>query len=404
MSCEVLTVAQVTRQLKDCVEGNFPLVAVRGEASSCTQARSGHVYFTLKDDQAQLRVVIWRGVASRLRFEMSDGMELVVIGPLEVYPARGTYQLVAEEVIPQGIGPLELAFRQLHEKLAAEGLFDPQRKRSLPRFPRRIAIVTSPTGAAIRDLLQVLTRRWPCADVLLLPVAVQGQQAAPQIARALQTAGRLPGVDVIVTGRGGGSLEDLWAFNEEVVARALAASPVPTVSAVGHEIDVTIADLVADRRALTPSEAGEIVVPDEVELRSGLQHLERRLAGSLRERARAARRHLDLLTARRAFAKPCDRIHHQQVLLDEWQDRLVRGMGRHYRREQDRVGTLAAGLHALSPLNVLSRGYSITRIVASGEVVRRAEDVRPGDLLATTLALGEVRSRVEEVPSTNTQE
>ncbi len=404
MSSEVLSVSQLTRQLKDCVEGNFPQVAVLGEVSGCTRARSGHVYFTLKDERAQVRVVIWRGVSVRVRFDITDGMQLVVVGAIEVYPARGSYQIVAEEIIPQGVGPLELAFRQLHEKLAAEGLFDPQRKRPLPRFPRRIAIVTSPTGAAIHDLLQVMTRRWPAVHVLLLPVAVQGETAAPQIARALQVAGRLPGVDVVITGRGGGSLEDLWAFNEEIVARAIATSPVPVISAVGHEIDVTIADLVADRRALTPSEAAEIAVPDQAGMREALRHLQLRLVGSLRERTRAARRTLTQVESRRALTRPFDRIHQQRILLDEWHDRLSRGIQRQHRRGQERLGALVAALNALSPLNVLLRGYSITRRSPTGELVRRAEDVQPGDYVTTRLSAGEILSRVERIQATHTKD
>ena len=252
----ILTVSQLTRQIKDAVEGNFPIAWVLGEVTNCTRAGSGHVYLTLKDDSAQMRAVIWRNTAARLRFDVHDGLEVVAVGPVEVYEARGTYQLVVEQLLPQGIGALELAFRQLCEKLSAEGLFARERKRAVPRFPRRIALITSPTGAAVRDMLQVITRRWMAARIIIVPVAVQGEGAAAQIAAALRSVHLLPDVDVVITGRGGGSLEDLWAFNEEIVARAIHACRIPVVSAVGHEIDVTVADLVADVRALTPSEAG----------------------------------------------------------------------------------------------------------------------------------------------------
>src|SRR5580693_511566 len=279
---EILSVTELTQQLKALVETGFPQVYVEGEISNFSRATSGHIYLTLKDEAAQIRAVLWRSAAARIRFELHDGLHVVAVGPIEVYAARGTYQLVIERLAPQGIGPLELAFRQRYEKLAAEGLFAEQRKRPLPRFPRRIALVTSPSGAAVRDLLQVITRRWPACDLIIVPVPVQGEQAAPAIAAGLRAAARLPRVDVIIAGRGGGSLEDLWAFNEEVVARAIFSCPIPVVSAVGHEIDVTIADLVADKRALTPSEAGELVVPERADVLSDLGHLAVRMESAAR--------------------------------------------------------------------------------------------------------------------------
>ncbi|MCA9078065.1 MAG: exodeoxyribonuclease VII large subunit [Planctomycetaceae bacterium] len=400
---EPYTVSELTRQLKDCLEGNFPLVAVRGEVSSCTHAASGHVYFTLKDEQAQLRVVIWKRTASRFKFDVNDGMEVVAVGAIELYAPRGTYQLVVEELVPQGVGPLELAFRQLHEKLQKEGLFDPSRKRPLPRFPRRIAIITSPTGAAIRDILQVMSRRWPSLNVVLLPVAVQGDGAAPQIAEALQQVSKLDDVDVVITGRGGGSLEDLWAFNEEIVARAIAACPLPVVSAVGHEIDVTIADLVADRRALTPSEAAELVVPDMVELESQLQHVSKRLVGSLREQATSSRRQLELLSSRRVLQQPFDRLRQQSQRLDDWHEQLTRAIRSRTRQAQSQVASMAGSLNALSPLNVLERGYSITQLVETEQVVRRAEDVSVGDQLLTRVHQGQIVSRIESVEQKETK-
>src|SRR5579872_1524938 len=294
----ILTVSQLTRQIKDAVEGNFPLCWVRGQVTNCTRAGSGHVYLTLKDDAAQLRAVIWRNTAARMRFNLHDGLEVVAIGPIEVYEARGTYQLVVEQLLPQGIGALELAFRQLCDKLAAEGLFAPERKRRLPRFPQRIALITSPTGAAVRDMLQIITRRWRAAEIVIVPVAEQGDGAAAQNAAALRAVHRIPGVDVVITGRGGGSLEDLWAFNEEIVARAIHACQIPVVSAVGHEIDVTIADLVADVRALTPSEAGELVVPNRSEVHAELLRLQQHLAQALRSQAAMARAKLEQLASR----------------------------------------------------------------------------------------------------------
>ena len=393
---DVLTVTELTRQLKDCLEGNFPAVAVRGEVSGATKAASGHLYFTLKDETAQLRVVMWKRSAQRLRFDVADGIELVGVGPIELYPPRGTYQLVAEELIPEGVGPLELAFRQLHDKLAAEGLFDADRKRPLPRFPRRIALVTSPTGAAVRDMLQVITRRWRTVDVVVVPVPVQGEGAAAAVAAGLRDAARLADVDLVVVGRGGGSLEDLWAFNEEVLARAIAASPLPVVSAVGHEIDVTIADLVADRRALTPSEAAELIVPDQREIHGQLDAAAARLGSMLRERAVMARKQLELLASRRVLTRPLERIRYGEAQLDDWQARLLRTISRRRERSAADLAEAAASLNALSPLKVLERGYSITQRT-DGTVVRQGSDVQVGETLTTRLHGGQLTTRVESI-------
>ena len=244
---EPLSIAALTAQIKSTLEGRFPDIWVAGEVSNFSRPQSGHCYFTLKDDHAQIRAVMWRGSASRLRFELKDGLEVVCHGAVDVYAPRGSYQLVVKEAQPLGIGALELALQRLREKLAAEGLFDRERKRPLPRFPKRIGFVTSPTGAAIRDFLQVLARRWRGVDVLVIPTRVQGDGAADEIADAVRLANRIrPRLDALVVGRGGGSLEDLWCFNEEPVVRAIAASEIPTISAVGHEIDVTLSDLAAD--------------------------------------------------------------------------------------------------------------------------------------------------------------
>jgi len=398
----VQTVSQLTYQLKDLLENNFPRVWVVGEISGASQASSGHVYFTLKDERAQLRAVMWRSVASRLRFEIQDGLEVVAAGPIEVYPGRGSYQLIVESLIPQGLGALELAFRQLQAKLEGEGLFDPSRKRPLPPLPQRIALVTSPTGAAVRDMLQIFARRWPAVPLVLVPVPVQGEGAAARIAAGIVAAARLPDVDLIIVGRGGGSLEDLWAFNEEVVARAIASSPVPVISAVGHEVDVSIADLVADRRALTPSDAAMISVPDRAEFLAGLQQLQKRLVTSLRQQALRGRMRLESLSSRRVLTRPFDQLHERAALVDEYGERMRRGMRRSLEGCQQRVALLANSLDALSPLRVLARGYSITRLKQSGELVRSSDQLRSGDEVETTLASGRVVSRVESVlPSDN---
>jgi exodeoxyribonuclease VII large subunit len=393
----ILSVTELTQQLKAVVEANFPCVWVVGEISNCTRAGSGHIYLTLKDDQSQIRAVVWRSQAARLKFDIHDGLEVIASGPVELYEARGTYQLIVERLLPKGIGALELAFRQLHEKLAAEGLFEPARKRPLPLIPRRIALVTSPSGAAVRDMLQVMTRRWPSVDVIIVPVRVQGEGAAQEIAAALRMVHIIPDVDVVIAGRGGGSLEDLWAFNEEVVARAIAACRLPVMSAVGHEIDVTIADLVADRRALTPSEAAEIVVPNRADVLHTLERARTTLCAALRDRAHRARLKFESLASRRVFTHPLERIHYSAARLDEIDVRLGQIIARRVERDRHTLAKLATSLDALSPLRVLERGYSITERAGTGEVIRSAGQLAPGDEIATLLSQGRVTSRVESV-------
>jgi len=393
---EVLTVSEVTRQIKDSLEGNFPDAWVQGEISNLKRATSGHLYFTLKDSGAQLGAILWRSGAARLKFDLHDGLEVIAAGAIEVYEARGTYSLVVNRLAPVGMGGLELAFRQLFEKLEAEGLFDPARKRGLPMFPRRIALVTSPTGAAVRDMLQVLARRWPATPVVIVPVAVQGADAAPQIAAALRNVHRIPGVDVVITGRGGGSLEDLWAFNTEVVARAIHACQVPVVSAVGHEVDVTIADHVADRRALTPTEAATLVTPDRQELRQYLSRVGDRLAAGLKHQARTARARLEGLAARRALARPHERLHELARRVDDLDARLRRGLRSRLDQLQAQLASRSAALHALSPLQVLGRGYTVTRVAGTGQVVQESGQAPVGTRIETRLTRGRLVSRVEE--------
>lgn len=391
----VLTVSQLTRRIKDLIEANFPLAWVQGEVSNCTRAGSGHIYFTLKDESAQLRAILWRSAAAQLKFQLQDGMEVVAAGPVEVYQARGSYQLIVEQIIPQGLGALELAFRQLQEKLAAEGLFDVEHKRPLPRFPRHIALITSPSGAAVRDVLQVISRRWPAVRVTILPVSVQGAAAAEEIAAAVRLVPKIPDVDVVITGRGGGSLEDLWAFNEETVARAIYACPIPVVCGVGHEIDVTIADLVADRRALTPTEAAELAVPKREELHNELGRLQARLTAALRERAVRARTMLDALASRRIFTRPMQAVQELAARVDELDVALRRCIARRMSRLHENADRLAGSLHALSPFNVLKRGYSITLRSDTGEVIRQADQLHAGQSISTLVERGRVTSRVE---------
>jgi exodeoxyribonuclease VII large subunit len=393
---KVRSVCEVTREVKEVLEEGFASVWVAGEISNYRAASSGHIYLTLKDEQAQLRAVIWRSIGLRLRFEPHDGLEVIAHGSLDVYPPHGEYKLIIQELQPKGLGAAELALRQLKEKLFRLGFFDPQRKKPLPRFPRRVALVTSPSGAAVRDMLEVLARRWPAAEVWICPVPVQGDGAAEEIAQAVQLLNRLDGIDVLIVGRGGGSAEDLGAFNAECVARAVFASRIPVVSAVGHEIDLTIADLVADCRALTPSEAAERVVPDQAELLETVRGLESQLRGALLQRLELAYGRLRDLAQRRAFRLPLERVRDHEQRLDGWAERINRAVRQHILRARQRLDAGAARLETLSPLNVLSRGYSLTRTEAGQVVVRSSDQVRPGERLVTMVAHGRIVSRVEE--------
>jgi exodeoxyribonuclease VII large subunit len=395
---QTLTVSQLTAQIKDALEGEFPNVWVAGEISNFSRPQSGHAYFTLKDDQAQIRAVMWRSAAARLKFDLADGLDVICHGHIDVYAPRGSYQLVVEQLQPKGVGALELALRKLREKLAAEGLFDPARKRKLPPFPRRLAFVTSPTGAAVRDFLEVLRRRWRGVDVLVIPVRVQGDGAAQEIVAGIQSANRLaPPLDVLVVGRGGGSLEDLWAFNEEAVVRAIAASKIPTVSAVGHEIDVTLSDLAADVRALTPSEAAERVVPAIDEINARIRGHQQRLRHAAHRRVMWLRARYDGIAGQRPFRRPFDLIHDRSRRLDELSLHAHAAVRRLMREYESRLATMAGKTESLSPLAVLARGYTITQDAQSGSVLRGARQLRVGQSIVTRFAAGEATSRVEEI-------
>jgi exodeoxyribonuclease VII large subunit len=393
-----LTVWELTAQVKDLLEAAFPSVWVTGEISNFSRPQSGHCYLTLKDDRAQLKAAMWRPVAAHVRFEMHDGLEVICKGRLEVYAPRGNYQLIIEQIEPKGMGALDLALRQLREKLAREGLFDPARKRPLPSFVRQIAVVTSPTGAAIRDFLQVLGRRWRGADVLIAPVRVQGEGAAEEIAAAINTLNQLTRpIDCIVVTRGGGSLEDLWAFNEEVVVRAIAASRIPVISAVGHEIDVTLSDLAADVRALTPSEAAELVAPAAEELFAELRQIQKRMTVALRSRALTVRSSLDAIQRHHVFRRPFQLIYDLTRQVDELSGRTTRAIRHRLQLARQQTETFASRLESLSPLAVLRRGYSITERVADGRIIRAASELTPGEEISTRFAHGRSISRVEKV-------
>ncbi len=434
----VLTVSQLTERLRALVEEGFPAVWVEGEVSNFRLYASGHAYFTLKDETAQLRAVLFRNRMRRLRFEPGDGQHLLAFGSLEVYAQRGEYQLVVELLEARGLGALQLAFEQLKQRLEAEGMFDAGRKRALPRFPRKIGIATSPSGAAVRDMLRVIGRRFAGLSIVVAPCRVQGEGAAEEIAQAVADLNALGDVDVIIVGRGGGSLEDLWAFNEETVARAIAGSKAPVISAVGHEVDVTIADFVADVRAATPSNAAELVVREKQAVADTLAALQRRLEravarplGDLARRVDHARarleragpagsgrlRHrLQLLDARLHAASPFARLAaHRHRLerararldgtipgrlatsrhhLERAQSRLEGALARQLTADRHRLGALAGRLDSLSPLAVLGRGYSLTRTEA-GAIVRRAGEVAAGDAVSVLLHEGSLECRIE---------
>lgn len=394
----ILSVWELTQRIKDLLEGSFSSVCVTGEISDLSRPRSGHCYLTLKDDQAQIRAVLWRTTAARLRFDLHDGLAVVCRGHVDVYAPRGSYQLIVDQIEPRGIGTLELAFRQLRDKLAKEGLFDPLHKRPLRRFNRRIGVVTSPTGAAIHDFLQVLARRWRGASVLLVPARVQGDGAAEELAAGVELLNRLARpVDCIVVTRGGGSLEDLWAFNEERLVRAIVASQVPVVSAVGHEIDVTLSDLAADVRALTPSEAAELVAPAREEIAASLAQSRKRLDMSIRTRTAGLRARLEMLARHRMFRRPYQQLQDLAHRLDELETRSRRATVHRLRRAGQDLAAAAAHLESLSPLAVLGRGYSLTQRMPDGRLIRDARELSPGDELQTRFHLGRAVSRVERV-------
>ena len=436
----ILTVSELTGLLRTSIEEQFSDIWLEGELSNLRAPGSGHVYCTLKDKTSQIRAVLFRSTAVRLRFALQEGLQVIVRGRLTVYEPRGEYQIVLDTVEPKGIGALQLAFEQLKERLATEGLFDQDRKKSIPAFPRTVGVVTSLTGAAIRDILAVLRRRWPTLHILIAPVQVQGESAGRQIAEALAALNELGSVDVIIVGRGGGSLEDLWSFNEEIVVRAIAASHVPVVSAVGHEIDVTLADFVADLRAPTPSAAAEAVVPVLAEIVERLRELKVRLGQVMLRHCAFERQRLDagirgvtdvrfrlqeaaqrtddmvdrlremvqqLLTAGRervhgvqrdlSGLNPILAIKQGLATVPQFSKRLEGQMGVMLAQHRHRIHATLAQLNTLSPLAILGRGYSILQTVPAGQILHRANDVGVGQELEAQLASGRLSCTVTQV-------
>jgi exodeoxyribonuclease VII large subunit len=392
-----MPVSELTGHIKAVLEGTFPSIWVSGEISDLSCPRSGHMYFTLKDDHAQIRAVIWRSTATRMTHPLQDGDAVLCFGDVEVYGARGTYQLVVRKIQPQGQGALQQAFQKLQAKLNAEGLFAAERKRPLPTHPRRIGLLTSPNGAAISDFLEAAGNRWKGVEIIVIPVQVQGQGAAQTIVTGIRAAQKIkPRLDVLVISRGGGSLEDLWCFNEEPVVRAVAASKIPTVSAVGHEIDVTLCDLAADVRALTPTDGATKVIPDSHLLQRTIANLQQRLDRSIWSLIRARKQRVEALASRSILRKPHEVIHQRSRLLDELDARARRAMFMKLRLGRARLATVAASLSALSPLDVLTRGYSVT-LDANSQAISHAKQVKVGDTIQTRLHQGQIESVVKRV-------
>jgi exodeoxyribonuclease VII large subunit len=437
----VLTVTELTVRVRDLLEQEFPEIWVEGELSNCKIWNTGHLYFTLKDGGSQIRAVIFRSALRYLRFKPTDGLRVVARGRVSVYEPKGEYQLICEHLEPHGLGALQLAFDQLKKRLQDEGLFDAARKRALPCLPRKIGIVTSIEGAAIRDIIKVLRRRYANAHLVICPARVQGEDSAPDVARALRQIGRVPGVDVVIVARGGGSIEDLWAFNEEVVARAIARVPVPVVSGVGHETDVTIADFVADLRAPTPSAAAELVVAAKDEFCARIDRLEDRLraaAGAriqrlsrrvhiadsrpvfagfrgriamrgrhvselshalarvLRDALAARARRVNIVERRLAAVDAGRRLAAMNTRLVESDGRLLNAARRRHHRAAAQFGNAAGRLDTLSPLAVLGRGYAVAWNADKTRVLRDAAAVAPGDTVRVTLSKGELACDVRE--------
>jgi len=391
------TVTAITRMIKAELEERFQSVWVEGEISNYHLHTSGHRYITLKDENAVLKVVMWRSAGMSLRFEPESGQKVLAFGDITVYEKGGQYQLQCRKLIPAGVGELELAFRQLHEKLSAEGLFDEDRKVPLPRYPKKIGIVTSPTGAAIRDIIQISRRRNPAVQLVVFPAAVQGDGAEQTIAAGIEYFNTRDDIELIITGRGGGSLEDLWPFNTEVTVRAIAASRIPIVSAVGHEIDITLSDLAADLRAPTPSAAAELTVWSRREFLEEIDAMLYTQAAQLENLVEYARERLRNILGRPVFRRPADMVNQRRQQLDELV-RLMSTAGKNlFERFRNGLSLSLSRLETLSPLRTLARGYSVSRRQRDQGLVRSWKDIGEGEKMETIVADGRLISMIEAV-------
>ncbi len=395
---QIITVAQLNAYVKELLDQErlIPGMYVRGEISNYRPHPSGHMYFTLKDADAAVSAVMFRSDAARLRFRPENGMQVLALGRVSVFVKSGQYQLYVSELRPDGVGDLYAAFELQKEKLGKEGLFDPAHKKPLPAYPERVALVTAPSGAAVRDMIRILRARWPAIGITVLPVLVQGPDAAEDIAAAIRHANEKKAADVLIVGRGGGSAEDLWAFNEEAVARAIYASEIPVISGVGHEPDVTIADLTADLRASTPSNAAELAVPDRAELSARLSRLTEALCAGERNALSRRRTRLSVLREARVLESPRTYLNERREDLDHIRLRLADRMGLAAAKDRQRLGRASATLQAVSPLAVLGRGYAIAE-KTDGRAVRRAEELAVGEELRLRLGSGRADCRVERI-------
>jgi len=391
----IFSVSELTTEVKLLLETTIPIVWLEGEISNLTFHSSGHLYFSLKDRDAQMSAVMWRSRNASLFFTPQDGMKVLALGRVTVYQKRGVYQFDVIKLQPAGVGELQLAFEQLKQKLMAEGLFDAEKKKPLPPFPERIGIVTSPTGAAIQDMLTILNRRMPGIEIILMPVRVQGEGAAEEIAAAIDDFNAFGQVEMLIVGRGGGSLEDLWAFNEEVVARAIYRSKIPVISAVGHEVDFSISDFVADLRAPTPSAAAELATPDLEELSDRIQIFRRQLVELSLGRIQFERDRLDRLIKSYSFRRVPDLVRQKQQRVDELHHALQVTMEHRLARLRNRVDGLVRRLASLAPDAILKRGYSVCYRAADGCIITDASGVQPRDKITVQVHRGKINAEVE---------
>jgi exodeoxyribonuclease VII large subunit len=397
MQAEIYTVSEITKKIKDILEGSIPKIWVEGEISNYTLHSSGHRYFSLKDENSQIRCVFWRFRNNSLKFEPEDGMKVIALGNITVYQRGGQYQLDVILLQPAGIGKLELEFQRLKEKLAREGLFDEEHKLPLPEFPETIGVVTSPTGAAIRDIIKIIHRRFPSVRIIINPVRVQGKEAAEEIAQAIKEFNQYKEVDLLIVGRGGGSLEDLWAFNEEIVARAIYNSKIPIISAVGHEIDFTIADFVADLRAPTPSAAAELAVKDRTELLKEMNSIFRKLIYFQSNLIEYSKQRLKGLMESYGLRRPMDFVIQRSQRTDDLLKTLIKSIKNSFEFRKKSLSLVLGKLNALSPLAVFERGFSLTRKLPELIVIKDASWLEVDDLVEVKFLKGKIESKVKKI-------
>ena len=392
---KIYSVSEITRDIRGLLEGAFTKVWVEGEISNLTMHSSGHCYFSIKDENSVLTCVMFKNSAYKLKFKIEDGMSIVCFGRVSVYDKRGQYQLYVEVIEPKGVGSLQLAFTQLKEKLLKEGLFDDSNKKPIPYLPEKIGIVTSKTGAAIKDMIHVIERRFPEMHIILYPAKVQGDGAAEEVSEGIRAFNLLGDVDVIIIGRGGGSIEDLWAFNEEVTARAIYESKIPVISAVGHEVDYTISDFVADLRAPTPSAAAELVVPRKEDILDSVNSFKQKLKTALRSSIDMARKHLDGIMKHHALKTPQVLMQQHQQKVDEYTKALKHSLSYFVNIKKHSLDGARGKLDALSPVSILERGYSITMTYPENNIIKDASKVKSKTRIKTRLGSGEIISRTE---------